>query len=313
MDEPIQEREGEPEDDAVEEPLGDADPDAVADAELEDPEPGRVLPRYRVDQLALHTDALGRRFFFTPEGRAVCGRRRKRKNAVIEDEACMAGPTSNGACRVHGGGAGPPLSAGGRYSKVLRGWRGLYEEARTNQALLDTREDLALMDAALAPLLRRAEEGDCPGWRAKVRDAFEALDQAVKRKHHALVGQRMRDLGKLIADGAEADEVAEDLVRHVDRRAARAHRINELEVKRDQVVSLSELTMVFASWVEALREQLDDATFRQVLPKLKALANEPRPGIVGSVEAREAEERARGAVRELRRSREPVKGKPPSP
>jgi hypothetical protein len=67
-------------------------------------------------------------------------------------------------------------------------------------------------------------------------------------------------------------------------------------VKRDQTVSLTELTVVFARWVEALREELDDATFRKVLPRLRSLTHEPRPGLVGSADEWEAKEMARGTV-----------------
>lgn len=287
----------EPQDEHVEEHLDVEEPVPGDEFDTDDdPAPRRTLPRYTIHEIETHQDPLGRKFCFTPDGRAICGRRRKKKNAVIEDEACMAGPTTSGPCRVHGAGAGPPMTAGGRYSRVLRGWRAMYEEALHDQDLLDTRSDLAMMDAALVPLVKRVEEGDSPRWRAQLREAFEQLDLAVKRKQHNRVGPLMREVGRLIEEGATADEVAEDLVRHVDRRAARAHKINELEVRRDQTVSLAELTVVFAGWIEALRETLDDAAFRKVLPRLQALANAPRPGIVGSLREREARERAKGSV-----------------
>jgi len=84
------------------------------------PEPKRTLPRYTIHELEMVEDPLGRKFYYTPDGRPVCGRRRKRANAVIEDEACMAAPTGYGPCRVHGAGGGHPMTAGGRYSKTRR-------------------------------------------------------------------------------------------------------------------------------------------------------------------------------------------------
>jgi len=106
----------------------------------------------------------------------------------------------------------------------------------------------------------------------------------------------MRELGRLIEEGATLAQVVSDLIVHVDRRAGRAHRINELEVRRDASVSLNELTLVFGRWIEALREKLDAQTFQGILPTLRQLAGEPRPGIVGSAQEREAGERARKAV-----------------
>lgn len=55
-----------------------------------------------------------------------------------------------------------------------------------------------------------------------------------------------------------ADDVDAELMRHVDRRAVRAHRINELEVKRDATVGPAELTAIFGSWIQVLSGELED-------------------------------------------------------
>lgn len=80
----------------------------------------------------------------------------------------------------------------------------------------------------------------------------------------------MGELGRLIEGGAQADELAEDLLRHVDRWAIRAHKIDELEVKRDSVVSLTELAVVFGTWIELLGRELAEEPFRKLLPRAGA-------------------------------------------
>ena len=96
--------------------------DNLPTPEVEKP---RSWPRYAQEQLSFTTDDLGRKHYRTPEGRRVCGRFKSRKNRAIPNEACLGPPMPAGPCRVHGGASpGAPLTAGGRYSKVLTKWKG---------------------------------------------------------------------------------------------------------------------------------------------------------------------------------------------
>src|SRR5687768_7928245 len=118
----------------------------------------RKLPPISIHELKCVEDDLGRKFFYLPSGRAVCGRRKKLKNRAIEDEACLAPPTKHGPCKVHGAKAGRPIKHG-RYSRVLGRWKPAFERALKDKDLLDTRRDLAVMDALIEPLLERIAAG----------------------------------------------------------------------------------------------------------------------------------------------------------
>lgn len=72
---------------------------------------------------------------------------------------------TNGRCRLHGGltpsGIASPQYRHGRYSKVMpTRLRERYEEATSDGALLELREDVALLDARLSDLLSRVESGE---------------------------------------------------------------------------------------------------------------------------------------------------------
>ena len=69
----------------------------------------RKLPRLTIHELEWVEDDLGRKHFYMPGGRPVCGRLKLRKNRVIEDEACLGIPMPAGPCKVHGGKAGGPM------------------------------------------------------------------------------------------------------------------------------------------------------------------------------------------------------------
>jgi len=282
--------EPEPEDSLVgeeDEPCGD---EAAAEAELGGAEPGapdapaepprypprpeyqRVLPHLTQADLVLIHDEFGRAHYFTDKGRPVCGRLKKEKNRVIPDEACLGIPLANGACKVHGGKAGRPIEHG-RYSRTLKTWKSAFEAARADKELTDARRDLALMDVANEKLLERAEEADCPGWREEVRRTFGELRSAIRGQRHTEVGVLLKKLGDLIERGATADQLAADLVAHVDRRANRACRITELAMRREEKVTVSEIAAIFRSWLGVLEAALEPEVYFRLVPELRKVSS----------------------------------------
>ena len=234
----------------------------------------RKLPRYAVDEMRFEEDALGRRFAYTPEGRAVCGRAKKAANRKIENEACLGVPTMFGPCRVHGAKGGPPMRAGGRYSRVLKGLRRAYERALGDADLLDVRRDIAAMDLVIEGLVANAEQGDTPGWREELRRVYRALDKAIRGRKQDEIGQLMKQLGAQIEDGANASQVAKDLLVEVDRRASRAHRMNELEVRKLERVSVTEVVRIFEAWVLVLETHVDATTMGRLVPQLRSVVEQ---------------------------------------
>jgi len=231
----------------------------------------RVLPHLTQADLVLIHDEFGRAHYFTDKGRPVCGRLKKEKNRLIPDEACLGVPLANGACRVHGGKAGRPIQHG-RYSRTLKKWKGAFEAARADKELTDARRDLALMDVANEKLLERAEELDCPGWREDVRRTFGELRAAIRGQRHTEVGVLLKKLGDLIERGATADQLAADLVAHVDRRANRACRVTELALRREEKVTGSEIAAIFRSWLGVLERNLEPQVYFRLVPELRKVS-----------------------------------------
>lgn len=259
----------------------------------------RKMPRYTIHDLRCVEDELGRKHFHTPEGRAVCGRLKKAKNRKIPEEACCGIPMPKGPCKVHGGKAGGPLTAGGRYSRVLKKWGRSFERALHDKELLDTRRELAMIDVLIEKLVRRAQQADTPSWREELRGTYAALDKAVKERKQNEVRVLLKQLGELIETGATHDQATRDLIDKLDRRANRAHKINELEVRREEKITVSEMGIIFARLIEVLKAQLDVHTFHRLIPELRKLVAAEHLGPAGSAQAVAAGERAGEAMRVL--------------
>ncbi len=233
-----------------------------------DPEQERKLPRYTKDELTCVLDEHGREHYWTPEGRAVCGRKRKEKNAVIEDERCLAPPMPSGCCKVHGGSAGPPIKHG-RYSRSMTVWRAAFQQALSDEDLLDTRRELALMDTVTERLVEEAEDLDCPSWRGELRETFGLLQRAIRSQRQTDVGALMKKLGEHIERGATAAQVSHDIVIQVDKRAARAGKMSELMLRRQEKVTFEDITALLRQFLEVLEKELEPALYFRLLPSLK--------------------------------------------
>ena len=236
--------------------------------EAQEPKHERKLPRLTQTDLVSYADQYGRTHYSMEDGRPVCGRLKKEHNREILDEACLAPPMANGPCKVHGGKAGRPLS-NGRYSRVTKTWHAAFERALADEELLDARRDLALMDVVTELLIERAEELDSPSWREELRETFGQLQRAIRSKRQDVVGPLLKLLGELIERGATADQVAYDLVAQVDRRAARACKIDELGLRRQEKVTVSELGAVFKQFLDVLQRELEPETYYRIVPVLR--------------------------------------------
>ncbi len=234
----------------------------------DDPEPERKLPRLTSDDLGSFADEFGRTHYAMADGRPVCGRLKREHNRVIENEACLAPPMANGACRVHGGKAGAPIRTG-RYSRVLKKMRGAFERARADEDLVDARQDLAAMDVLIEQLFERMEELDSPAWRQKLLETSRALRAALRAGNQTLGLATMRRLCDQIENGASIDQIAGDLIANLERRANRAVRIGELELKRAEKVTVDELTAVLREFLGILERSLEPKIYHSLLPELR--------------------------------------------
>lgn len=231
----------------------------------------RVYPRMTREDLEEFEDERGRKHYRMPGGKAVCGRLKKKHNRKIPDEVCLAPSMASGPCRIHGGKAGSPIKHG-RYSKATKAWASSFEQALRDEELLDAKRDLALMDVVNERLVERAEALDCPEWREELKETFVELRSAIRSKRGGDVGKKMQRLGELIDGGATADQVAKDLVAQVDKRANRACKLTELQLRREEKITVSQMAVVFRGFLDLLEQRLDPETYHGLIPDLRRVA-----------------------------------------
>lgn len=235
----------------------------------------RKLPPHTREDLVHYKDEYDRDHFTLKDGRAVCGRLKREHNRAVPEEVCLAPPMKNGACKVHGGKSGRKISSG-RYARALSTWKPAFERALQDKDLLDTRRDLALMDVTIEKLLARIEELDTPGWRAELAETYEHLKAAMRSKRQAGMGEGLKRLGELIDHGAGLDQLASDLMTYVDKRAARANKADELALRREEKITVSEVAAIFAQWLQVLEKRLDQRMYLEVVEDLRLITDSQR-------------------------------------
>jgi hypothetical protein len=124
-------------------------------------------------------------------------------------------------------------------------------------------------------LVVQAEAMDSPSWRADLRKTYGLLRAAIRSGKQKEVGEQLRVLGELIEDGASTDQVVQDLIVHLDRRANRAGRVAEQESKTGGVVTVTELGAVMRQWLEVLERVLPSEEYYRVLPELRRMTASP--------------------------------------
>ncbi|MCP4004538.1 MAG: hypothetical protein GY725_10115 [bacterium] len=161
---------------------------------------------------------------------------------------------------------------------MLKKMRGAFERARADEDLIDARRDLAAMDVLIEQLFERVEELDSPAWRQELLDTFQRLQAAIRSHRQAQVSAEMRKLGELIGHGASVDQIANDLIASLERRANRAVRIGELELRRSEKVTVEEMAVVLREFLGVLERSLDPGVYHSVLPELRQVTTARRIG-----------------------------------
>ncbi len=131
------------------------------------------------------------------------------------------------------------------------------------------------MDTVTEQLVEQAEDLDCPSWRGELKDVFDQLQRAIRSHRQADVGALMKKLGGHIERGATAAQVSHDLVAQVDKRAARASKMSELALRRQEKVTMDDLTAVLRQFLDVLEEELEPTVYLRLVPLLRKVTQEP--------------------------------------
>ncbi len=155
-------------------------------------------------------------------------------------------------CRYHGARGGAPIKTG-RYSIRLGRFRDAYESAlNEEEALMDLRETMALLDITLQRAAERAAQLDTPDFRKRANQIFDLARQATDPEE---ARRHLSDLGMLLREGSDEDSALKQLSDAAERLAQRQEKAWSIRLSAAQVINARDLVTVLSRFVEIVTEE----------------------------------------------------------
>lgn len=211
-----------------------------------------------------------------PRPEQQCGAR------TSAETPCRRWPVRGRArCRLHGGhnpsGLAAPAFKHGRYSKVLpTRLIDRYRAAREDAALLELREELALVDARLGDLLQRVELGEAGSLWRRARASYAAFEDASRRQDTDAVRAALAELGGLLRRGAGDYAAWAEVHACIEQR----RRLAEAERKRlealQATLTAEQALAMFSALTSIIKAHVTDrAALAAISDEIVRLANRP--------------------------------------
>lgn len=213
-------------------------------------------------------------------GKKVCGA--KLKSGPGRCQCPIVSPV-NGRCRIHGGtakrGVANPRLKNGRYSLDLPTQvAARYESALSDPNLLSVRDDIALLQAAIADVMGEIKV-------AEARPDFDAILESVEEiagNWQTWEWTRMQsELDKLRAliVNKQSQRTAMREVRDlIKEKADLISRENRMLLDREQMITVEQFLMAMRAMGAAVRRQVDDPrVLRSIDTEFRRLATVPSP------------------------------------
>ena len=172
-------------------------------------------------------------------------------------------------CRMHGGGSphrgtrsGRPIRHG-RYSRLLPDrLAARYQEAERDNALLNLRAEISLIDARLAELLGHLSTGESgQSWREALA-AWRYLTDMAATGDVGLFRGAMDNLGRILQRGASDPRTWGEIVALVETRRRLVESERRRLVEMQQMISAEQAMALLASVTAIIRENIPDGPTR---------------------------------------------------
>jgi hypothetical protein len=171
----------------------------------------------------------------------------------------------NGRCKLHGGltpsGSASPQFKTGRYSKVLPArLASRYQEALTDGALLELREEISLVDARLSDLISRVDSGESGEvWRL-LRTMFAEFSKARSAGKIPEMTQALSDIEALIVRGLADYSAWQDISQALEQRRKLVESERKRLVEMQQMITTEQAMILMAAIVDTIRRHVSDTS-----------------------------------------------------
>lgn len=173
-------------------------------------------------------------------------------------------------CYFHGGmtprGVASPHFKTGRYSKYLPDKLAeKYQLAQGDPELLGLRDDIALIDARTAELLKQAQTGESGRVWEAVRKTYQDLNMAIKLSNAEDMAGCLQRLDKLIMVGVRDYAIWREITDNLEQR----RRLVESERRRlmdmEQMITVERVMLLVAAIVDIVRKNVTDVATLQTI------------------------------------------------
>ena len=175
-------------------------------------------------------------------------------------------------CSIHGGktpsGTASPHYRTGRYSKHLPArLSGQYEASKNDPALLELREDIALIDSRLSDLIKRVDTGESGQIWKDLVETYSELDIAIRKKDSIMMGAMLTELNRLIIQGKDDYRAWSEIHEVIEQR----RRLVESERKRiseaKSSLTIDQAMLMISALTDIIRTHVTD---RKILSAITA-------------------------------------------
>jgi hypothetical protein len=187
-------------------------------------------------------------------------------------EPCKNAPMLNGRCRMHGGMTprGPAHGAfkHGRHSKFLPArLADRYQEAMDDDALLELRSEIALLDVRISEVVQRIDTGESGRLWEELKDALRTFIAELTKRNADRMREPLQRMEHLIEHGTEDKVVWDELGRLLEQRRKLVESERKRMVEMHQMLTTEEAMTLLAAVVDSLRRHVVD---RKVLAAVSA-------------------------------------------
>lgn len=178
-------------------------------------------------------------------------------------------------CSIHGGkslgGIASPQMRHGRYSKYLPSrLSGQYEAAKSDPALLELREDIALIDSRLSDLLQRVETGESGQVWKELGEAYRDLQDAMHAKNTVKTGEALQLIYALIVRGNDDYRAWTEIHEVIEQRRRLVESERKRIVESNSMISAENAMLMISALVDIIRRNINDKT---ILAKISSEVN----------------------------------------
>lgn len=169
----------------------------------------------------------------------------------------------NGKCRIHGGLTPSGMQSAqfrtGKYSKVLPArLASRYQEALSDGALLELREEISLIDARLSDLISRVESGESGEvWRL-LRSTYAEFTRARRSEKIPEMTAALSDIEALIVRGLADYSAWQDISQTLEQRRKLVESERKRLVEMQQMITTEQAMILLAAIVDTVRRHVPD-------------------------------------------------------